>query len=148
MKRCFFIGHADISDELFPPLCHAIHQHITEYGVLEFYAGNHGRFDAMVRRALREAKQIHPQIRNFLITAYHPGLRTIELPDGMDEVFYPLEKSVPPRFALPAANRAMVDQCSYLITAVNRPGRSREILDYAQRKAKKTDMHITNLLNT
>ena len=148
MKRCFFIGHADTSDELFSPLCDAIHQHITEYGVLEFYVGNHGRFDSLVRRALRDAKQTHPQIRCFLVTAYHPGLRPIKLPDGMDEIFYPLEKSVPPRFALPAANRTMVDQCTYLIAAVNRPGRSREILDYAQRKAKKTDFHITNLLNT
>ena len=35
-KRCFFIGHRETSEEIYPALYEAVEKHITEYGVTEF----------------------------------------------------------------------------------------------------------------
>lgn len=142
---CFFIGHADISETVFPALCEAVERHIHEYGVTEFCVGNHGRFDALARRALKDAKARHPHIRCQLVTAYHPGSVRLDAPAWMDGIVYPLEQSTPPRFAIPKANRAMIDDCSHLIAAVNHPGRAREFLDYAFRREKRGLIRVENL---
>ena len=140
-KSCFFIGHASTSDEILPVLRSAIETEIVSNGINEFYVGYHGRFDALVTRALREAKQRHPQIRCYLVTAYHPGVTKLEIPPEFNGIYYPFERSVPARYALPKANRAMIDQCTTLIAAVYSPGRSRDVLEYAQRKS----IRIVNL---
>jgi len=124
----------------------AIEQQIEHNSVTEFYVGNHGRFDALACHVLREAKQKYPDIRCYLVLAYHPGAAKTELPESFDGCFYPLEKSVPPRYALPRANRAMIKQCDVLIAAVYRPGRSREVLQHARRIAEKERIQIINLL--
>lgn len=144
-KSCFFIGHANTSEIILPSLCSAIEKIIEQESVSEFYVGNHGNFDAFAIRALREAKRSHPQIRCFLVTAYHPGSVKLETPAGFDGIFYPLEQSVPPRFALPKANRAMVKQCNVLIAAVRYPGRSRDLLECAQRREAAGLLQIINL---
>ena len=144
-KSCFFIGHANTSAAILPALHKVICRIIEEEDVREFYVGNHGNFDAFAIRALREAKRRHPQIRCFLVTAYHPGSVKLETPAGFDGIFYPLEQSVPPRFALPKANRAMVKRCEVLIAAVCHPGRSRDLLEYAQRREAAGLLQIINL---
>ena len=35
-KSCFFIGHREASEEIYPALYAAVEQHIVEYGVTEF----------------------------------------------------------------------------------------------------------------
>ena len=145
-RRCFFIGHANTSDAILPALCSAIRGIIEEGDVREFYVGNHGSFDALVCRTLKEMKQKYPEISCFLVAAYHPGAAKIGLPQGFDGIYYPLERSVPPRFALPKANRAMIDRCGVLIAAVNHPGRSREVLEYAQRREARGLIRTVNLL--
>ena len=35
-KSCFFIGHRETSEEIYPALYAAVEQHILEYGVTEF----------------------------------------------------------------------------------------------------------------
>ncbi len=64
----------------------------------------------------------------------------------MDGIYYPLMKSVPPRYAIPRTNRAMVDQCNVLIAAVNRPGRAREVLRHAQHIEKMGLIQVINLI--
>ena len=39
MKSCFFIGHREASEEIYPVLYAAVEQHIVEYGVTEFIVG-------------------------------------------------------------------------------------------------------------
>lgn len=146
MKRCFFIGHADATEDVLPGLNIAIEQQIEQNGVTEFYVGNHGRFDILVCRALRVAKQRYPHIRCYLVLAYHPGGVHIDPPAEMDGLYYPLMKSVPPRFAISRTNRAMVDQCDVLIAAVNHPGRSREVLRHARHLEKKGEIQVVNLI--
>ena len=114
-KVCFFIGHRDTPDRVCPALEQAVEQLITQ-GVTDFYVGNHGSFDRMAARAVIAAKQLHPQVRLTMLLAYHPGERPVTLPPGFDGSLYPPGmESVPRRFAIPRANRWMVEHASRLI---------------------------------
>ena len=63
MKSCFFIGHWEASEEIFPELAEAVEQHIVHYGVTEFIVGNYGGFDRMAARAVISAKALHSVFR-------------------------------------------------------------------------------------
>ena len=139
MKRdiCFFIGHRECGQELYPALCTAVERHIVEMGAAEFWVGNYGGFDRMAVRALQTAKQQHPEIKLFRLLAWHPCRRAVELPKGFDGSIYPpgMER-VPPRAAIPRANRYAVDNARWLIAAVWRPAsNARDLVEYALRRA-------------
>lgn len=120
-KVCFFIGHRDTPDRVYPALEQAVEQLITQ-GVTEFYVGNHGSFDRMAARAVIAAKQLHPQVRLTMLLAYHPGERPVTLPPGFDGSLYPPGvENVPRRFAIPRANRWMVEHCTHLVAYVAHP---------------------------
>ena len=90
-KVCFFIGHRDTPEHVYPALEQAVEQLITQ-GVTEFYV------------------------------AYHPGERPVTLPPGFDGSLYPPGmESVPRRFAIPRANRWMVEHCTHLVAYVTHP---------------------------
>ena len=135
-KTCFLIGHADAPEEIYPSLLSAVYLHIIQYGITEFFFGNHGNFDHLARRALTEAKNHHSQIRRILVLPYHPAQHTIWLPADIDESLYPFDEPVIPRFAIIKANRKMIDQCDSLIVYARHPGKARDYLEYAQRKNK------------
>jgi len=59
-KICFFIGHSDAPQSVYPELVEAVERHITEYSVTDFRVGNYGAFDRMAARAVKEAKASHP----------------------------------------------------------------------------------------
>lgn len=74
--KCFFIGHRDapfeIYDVLCDVLCDVIEQHISEFGVTEFYVGNHGSFDFMAGKAVGVCKKKYANISLYLCLAYYP----------------------------------------------------------------------------
>lgn len=144
-KGCFFIGHSDASESLLPLLSESIERHITQFGVTEFYVGHYGNFDALARRALSRAKKEHPQITRMLVTPYHPAVRQVERPKDIDELFYPFEISVPAQYAITRANRQMIESCEFLISYVHRPGRARNLFEYALRREKRGLIRIENL---
>lgn len=140
MKSCFFIGHRDAGEALYPLIVGEVERHIIEYGVNEFIVGQYGWFDRMAARAVQEMKERFPGVRLVLLLAY---LKNEALPNGFDASVYPdgLE-IVPKRFAILRANRAMVDRCDCLIACVSRNyGGAWQCLTHAQRKG----MHIVNL---
>lgn len=61
-SSCFFIGHRETPDRVYPTLLETIERHIAEYGVSEFVVGQYGNFDRLVIRALSQAKRAHPDI--------------------------------------------------------------------------------------
>lgn len=61
-KSCFFIGHRETSEEVYPELYAAVEQHIVEYGVTEFIVGHYGGFDRLAAKAVIEAKKTHPGV--------------------------------------------------------------------------------------
>lgn len=115
-KSCFFIGHRESSEEIYPALYAAVEQHIVEYGVTEFIVGHYGGFDRLSASAVKAAKQFYPDVKLILLLPYHPAERPIPTPDGFDGTFYPPGmESVPRKVAIVRANRYVVDHVDYLI---------------------------------
>lgn len=147
MESCFFIGHREAPDRVFPSLLETIECHITEYGVSEFVVGQYGNFDRLAIRALIQAKQQHPRITLMLMTPYYPARKAVKLPEGFDALFYPPNlETVPKRLAIVRANRYMVEYSNYLIAYIWHPAsNARELLEYAGTGRRKGKIHITNL---
>ena len=136
MKSCFFIGHRDASEVIFPALAEAVERHITQLGVRDFVVGHYGSFDRMAARAVIQAKKTHPEITLTLLLPYHPAERPVPLPPGFDGSFDPpgLE-TVPRKFAIPRANRYMADHTDCLIAYAPYPGsNARELIAYAKKR--------------
>ena len=60
-KSCFFIGHRDANDEIYPALLTEVERHVTERSVTDFFVGHYGSFDRMAAQAVKEAKKRHPE---------------------------------------------------------------------------------------
>lgn len=147
MKSCFFIGHHDTKDEVYPALLSEVERHITHYGVTNFFVGHYGNFDRMAAAAVKEAKIRHPEVRLMLVLPYHPAIRSIETPDGFDSTYYPWEdERIPKRLAIVKTNQRMVDSCDYLIAyAWHYLGGSGQIVEHARKREKRGLIHVENL---
>ena len=143
MKSCFFIGHREASEDIFPKLMEAVENHIVDCGVTGFIVGNCGGFDCMAAKAVVSAKVLHPGITLLLLLPYHPAEWPIETPPGFDGTFYPPGmESVPRRYAIVRANRYLIDHVDYLIAYAWHPAsNARDLVEYALRKS----VVVTNL---
>lgn len=146
-KSCFFIGHREASEEIYPALYVAVEQHILEYGVTEFIVGQYGGFDRLAASAVKEAKRFYPEVKLTLLLPYHPAERPIPTLDGFDSTFYPPGmESVPRKIAIVRANRYVVDHVDYLIAYVWHPAsNARVLVEYAQERQQKNGIQITVL---
>ena len=146
-KSCFFIGHREASEEIYPVLYAAVEQHIVEYGVTEFFVGHYGGFDRLAALAVKEAKRFYPEVKLTLLLPYHPAERPISTPDGFDSTFYPPGmESVPRKIAIVRANRYVVDHVDYLIAYAWHPAsNARELVEYAQKRQQKNCIQVTVL---
>lgn len=146
MKNCFFIGHRDTPQEVYPILLQTIQHLILTEGVTDFYVGNYGAFDRMVVRAVRECKQHH----NITLTAlipYHPTERPITISEGVNGTFYPPGMEyIPRKFAIVKANQYMVDHVDHLVAYAWHPAsNARNLLEYAKRRAATGALQIWNI---
>ena len=146
-KSCFFIGHREASEGIYPALYAAVEQHILEYGVTEFIVGHYGGFDRLAASAVKEAKRFYPEVKLTLLLPYHPAERPIPTPDGFDGTFYPPGmESVSRKIAIVKANRYVVDHVDYLIAYVWHPAsNARELVEYARSQKQKVPIFITML---
>lgn len=145
-NSCFFLGHRSTPQELLPALKAAVERQITEHGVTCFYVGRYGNFDRLAGQAVLAAKERRPEVELLLVLPYHPAIRPVETPAGFDGTFYPFgNERVPPRLAILRADRRMVERCGHLIAWVNRPGTTRDLLDWARRRAERGLLHLENL---
>ena len=72
-KSCFFIGHRETSEAIYPTLYAAVEQHILEYGVTEFIVGHYGVFDRLAASAGKAAKHLYPDVKLILLLPFqHP----------------------------------------------------------------------------
>ncbi len=145
---CFFVGHSDAGEAVYPALLEAVERHITEYGVTEFRVGNYGSFDRMAARAVREAKRQHPGVTLYLALPYLPGLgRPLPDMEGFDGSIYPEGmEAVPYKLAIPRLNRTMVQQADYVIAYVTHSwGGAAKTLEYAKVRERRGELRITNL---
>ena len=146
-KSCFFIGHREASEEIYPALYAAVEQHILEYGVTEFIVGHYGGFDRLAASAVKEAKRFYPEVRLILLLPYHPAERPIPMIGGFEGTFYPPGmESVPRKVAIVRANRYVVDHVDYLIAYAWHPAsNARELVEYAQKRQQKNCIQVTVL---
>ena len=147
MKSCFFIGHREADERLFPRLEETVERLIIEEDVRHFYVGNHGGFDRIAAHSVITAKQRHPEITLMLVLPYHPAERPLEASEGFDGTYYPegLE-NVPKRYAIVRVNQNMVDSVDWLVCYVRHgASNSRKILDYAFRREKQQLIRIRNI---
>ncbi|CUQ41992.1 Uncharacterised protein [Flavonifractor plautii] len=146
-KSCFFIGHRETPEEIYPVLCAAVEEHIVRYGVTEFIVGRYGCFDGLAAKAVKTAKQTHPEVELTLLLPYHPAERPIPVPDGFDSTYYPPGmENVPRKVAIVRANRYMVDHTDFLIAYAWHPAsNARDLLEYARKREGKGLIHVTAL---
>ena len=145
MKACFMFGHGTAPYSILPKIEQAIEDHYTKYGVTDFYVGSRGQFDSMAATAAKQVKQRHPDIRLFLVLAYHPAERPVDLTGGFDNSFYPPLENVPRPYAIVKANQYMVDTADTMICYVKHPGNTRNLIEYAQRRQKREKIIIENV---
>ena len=148
-KSCFFIGHRETSEGIYPVLYAAVEQHILEYGVTEFIVGHYGGFDRLATSAVKEAKHFYPEVKLTLLLPYYPAERSIPTLDGFDGTFYPPRmESVPRKAAIIRANRYVVDHVDYLIAYAWHPAsNARELVEYAQKRQQKSGIQTTLLIH-
>ncbi len=118
MLTCTFFGHKDTPKEIESTLRSILIDLIENKNVYNFYVGNHGNFDHMVKRILSELNEIYP-INFAVVLAYLSGkkynseeespINTI-IPDGIE--------AVPRRFAINYRNKWMIEQSDYVVTYV------------------------------
>ena len=145
MKSCFMFGHADCPDSIMPQIEAAIDVQYTHQGIHNFYVGNRGQFDSLAATAAKRVKRRHPDLKLYLLLAYHPGERTVDLTEGFDNSYYPPLENVPRQYAIVRANKHMVDTADSIICYVKHIGNTRNLLEYAQRRQKKEGIIIENV---
>lgn len=144
-KDCFLFGHGDAPDGIQPAIEEAVERHYEQYGARRFFVGSYGAFDAMAVRALRQVKLHHGDLELNMILAYHPAERQARIPEGFDHTFYPPLEGVPRRYAIVRANRYMIEKSDTIICYVNHFGNARNLLDYAERRRKKSEIILDNI---
>lgn len=146
-KSCFFIGHRDAPETIYPQLLAEVERHIAEFGVTDFIVGHYGGFDRLAVKAVIATKQRYPNILLLLLLPYHPAEQPIEIPVGFDNTYYPpgVEK-VPRRLAIVRANHYMVDHVDYLIAYAWHPAsNAQELVKYAAVRRRNTKTTVVNI---
>lgn len=141
MYRCFFIGHREAPENIYPELAQTVEQ-LIEQGVTDFYVGHYGNFDRLAARAVIAAKQRHPEVRLTMLLPYHPAEREVILPSGFDSSLYPPGmENVPRRFAIARANRWMVEHCTHLVAYVTHPASNAgKVVEWGRRLTKEVKL--------
>ena len=138
MSSCTFYGHHDCSEAIMPELEEVIIDLIEKNDIHEFYVGNHGAFDRMVRNALQKLMRQYPSVRYSVVLAYMPEKAILLDEEDQKHTLLPegIEYS-PKRFAISYRNRWMLDQSEYVICYVNHGwGGAAQFAEKAIRKGK------------
>ena len=111
-----FFGHRDTPKEIEPALRLTLIDLIENKNATVFYVGNHGNFDAMVRRQLEDLSKTYP-IKYYVVLAYMPNKNDEPdehslLPEGIE--------TVPRRFAINYRNKWMLNKSNIVVTYVTR----------------------------
>ena len=130
---CTFFGHRDTPKETEPALRLTLIDLIENKNATLFYVGNHGNFDAMVRRQLEDLSKTYP-IKYYVVLAYMPGKNAEPdehsiLPEGIE--------TVPRRFAINYRNKWMLTKSDIVVTYFTRNfGGAWEFKQLAESKEK------------
>lgn len=135
---CSFFGHKDAPYALYPKIMEHIERLITQRNIEGFVVGNQGNFDSMVLKALRELKQVYPQICYNVALAYMPAKKhNYELYDPLETFLPEGIESVPKRFAISWRNKWMVRESDIILCYITHTcGGAAQFVNYARRQGK------------
>lgn len=130
-----FFGHKDTPKNTEPTLQTTLVDLIENHDATEFYVGNNGNFDTMVRRQLENLSQTYPITYN-IVLAYIPTKKSeydsftnTLLPEGIE--------AIPKRFAISYRNKWMVEQSDVVVTYVTHSfGGAAQFKTMAERQGK------------
>ena len=116
MATVTFFGHRDTPKETEPALRLTLIDLIENKKATVVYVGNHGNFDALVRRQLEDLSKTYP-IKYYVVLDYMPGKN-----DTHDERSILTEgiETVPRRFAINHRNKWMLTKSDIVVTYVTR----------------------------
>ena len=130
-----FFGHKDTPKEIEPTLGSTLIDLIENHGATEFYVGNNGNFDAMVRRQLEDLSQTYPITYN-VVLAYLPTKKS-EYDDYTNTILPEGIETAPKRFAISWRNKWMVQQSDVVVTYVTHSfGGAAQFKELAQKQGK------------
>ena len=130
-----FFGHKDTPKEIEPTLRTTLVDLIENHGATEFYVGNNGNFDTMVRRQLEDLSQTYPITYN-VVLAYLPTKKS-EYDDYTNTIYPEGIETVPKRFAISYRNKWMIQQADAVVTYVTHTyGGAWQFKVIAQRQGK------------
>ena len=130
-----FFGHKDTPKEIEPTLRTTLVDLIENHGATEFYVGNNGNFDTMVRRQLEELSKIYP-ITYSVVLAYLPTKKN-EYEDHSNTILPEGIETVPKRFAISWRNKWMIEQSDIVVTYVTHTfGGAAQFKEMAKRQGK------------
>ena len=115
MSSVTFFAHRDTPKETEPALRLTLIDLIENKNATVFYVGNHGNFDAMVRRQLEDLSRTYP-IKYYVVLAYMPSKN--DKPDEHSILPEGIEKA-PRRFAINYRNKWMRPKSDIVVTCVN-----------------------------
>ena len=111
-----FFGHKDTPKEIEPTLRATLVDLIENHSATEFYVGNNGNFDTLVRRQLENLSQTYPITYN-IVLAYLPTKKN-EYEDHSNTILPEGIETVPKRFAISYRNKWMIQQSDVVVTYV------------------------------
>ncbi len=118
MLTCTFFGHRDTPKETETVLRATLIDLIENKNVRNFYVGNQGNFDCMVKNILVELKKIYP-INYAVVLAYLPDKKyEFEEESSTDTVFPEGIEAISRRFAINYRNKWMIERSDYVVTYV------------------------------
>ena len=149
MYTCFFIGHRDAPQSIYPELLDILECLVTQHQVTHFIVGHYGDFDRMTISAIQKIICSHPETELIaeILEPYFLDRRDTLLPYHFTGFCYPegLE-TVPKRFCIEKANQLALDQADYLVAYVSREGgNSAKLLRRAKKRALEGRLHIIRL---
>ena len=111
-----FFGHKDTPKEIEPTLRTTLVDLIENHGATEFYVGNNGNFDTMVRRQFENLSQTYSITYN-IVLAYIPTKKS-EYDDYTNTILPEGIETSPKRFAISYRNKWMIQQSDVVVTYV------------------------------
>ena len=130
-----FFGHKDTPKEIEPTLRTTLVDLIENHDATEFYVGNNGNFDTMVRRQLENLSQTYPITYN-IVLAYIPTKKS-EYDDYTNTILPEGIETAPKRFAISYRNKWMIQQSDVVVTYVTHSfGGAAKFKEMAERQRK------------
>jgi len=133
--RVSFFGHRLITKDIEPLLRKVLVRLIEDRDANDFYVGNQGDFDRIVRKMLKSLKNEYPHIRYSVVLAYMPVKNSAI--DSEDAVFPEGFEKFHPKYAISLRNKWMVDKSDLLVTYVTSViGGAARFKELAEKKGK------------